>query len=107
MSNPICHGVKWECLLDLLSSLRWYHWVWAIIVLGALVLSSWAGGRKVLKKVGDFNARLILTLVYLIVLLPFGFMVRLFADPLRIKRPPTQWLDHTDEAHDLRWAKRQ
>jgi hypothetical protein len=31
----------------------------------------------------------------------------LFSDPLRIKRPPTQWLDHTEEAHDLRWAKRQ
>jgi hypothetical protein len=28
-------------------------------------------------------------------------------DPLRIKHPPTRWLNHADETHDLRWAKRQ
>jgi hypothetical protein len=28
-------------------------------------------------------------------------------DPLRMKCVPTQWLNYVDEAHDLRWAKRQ
>jgi hypothetical protein len=31
----------------------------------------------------------------------------LLSDPLRIKRRPKQWLEHPDETHDLRWAKRQ
>ena len=36
-----------------------------------------------------------------------GIVARLFSDPLRIKRPPKRWLNHADETHDLRWAKRQ
>jgi hypothetical protein len=32
---------------------------------------------------------------------------RFFSDPLRIKKRPTQWLDHPNEAHDMLWARRQ
>jgi len=39
--------------------------------------------------------------------LPFGIIVRVFADPLRIKKRPTHWLDHPDEANDLQWARKQ
>lgn len=56
---------------------------------------------------GNFQARFFLTLVYGILVFPIGIIVRLFADPLRIKKSPTQWLDHTDEANDMSWAKRQ
>jgi hypothetical protein len=31
----------------------------------------------------------------------------LFADPLRIKRRPTKWLERSNDAHDLEWARRQ
>jgi hypothetical protein len=63
--------------------------------------------KRVAHAVGNFQARILLTVFYGIIVLPFGILARLFADPLRIKHPPTQWLDHTEEAHDLRWAKRQ
>jgi hypothetical protein len=63
--------------------------------------------KRVAHAIGNFQARILLTVFYAIIVFPFGIVARLFSDPLRIKRPPTQWLDHTDEIHDLRWAKRQ
>jgi len=67
----------------------------------------WAGWTRVAKAIGNFQARVLLTLLYAIVLLPFGLMVRLFSDPLRIKKRPNEWLPHPDEAMDMQWAKRQ
>ncbi len=67
----------------------------------------WAAWTRLAKKIGNFQARVILTIMYVVVLLPFGLMVRLFSDPLRIKKRPTAWLDHPDEVMDLQWAKRQ
>ena len=63
--------------------------------------------KRVAHAIGNFQARVLLTVFYGIIIFPFGIVARLFSDPLRIKRPPTQWLDHSEEAHDLRWAKRQ
>jgi hypothetical protein len=67
----------------------------------------WAAWTRLAKKIGNFQARVILTIMYVVILLPFGLMVRLFSDPLRIKNRPTAWLDHPDEVMDLQWAKRQ
>ena len=63
--------------------------------------------KHVAHAIGDFQARILLTVFYGIVVFPFGIMARWFSDPLRIKHPPSQWLDHTEETQDLRWAKRQ
>ena len=52
------------------------------------------------QKIADFQARLILTLVYFIVVLPFGLLVRLLSDPLLVKGKAhkTMWLaKHVDE----------
>jgi hypothetical protein len=67
----------------------------------------WQSWKPVAHAVGTFQARVLLTLFYAVLVLPFGLFVRLFSDPLRIKSRPTQWLDHPDETHDLPWAKRQ
>ncbi len=51
-------------------------------------------------RIADFQARLILTLVYFIVVPIFGLMVRAFSDPLYVKRQPrdSTWLPkHLDE----------
>ncbi len=63
--------------------------------------------KRVAHAIGNLQARILLTVFYGIIVFPFGIVVRLFSDPLRIKRPPTHWLDRTEEAHNLRWAKRQ
>jgi hypothetical protein len=67
----------------------------------------WQAWKRIAHKVGTFQARVLLTIFYAVLVFPFGVFARLFSDPLRIKRRPTQWLDHPTDTHDLSWAKRQ
>lgn len=46
------------------------------------ILESW---KRIARKIGDFQARLILTFFYLFILGPFALAVRWGGDPLRIK----------------------
>jgi len=46
----------------------------------------WEGWKKIARKIGDFNARVILTVFYIILLCPFALMLKLFTDPLEIKK---------------------
>ncbi len=68
---------------------------------------AWQGWKDLAHKIGNFQARVILSIFYAILVLPFGLAARFFSDPLRIKKRPEQWLDHPNEAYDLEWAKRQ
>ena len=67
----------------------------------------WEGYKRIARKIGDFQARVLLTLIYAVMVLPFGLVIRFFADSLRIKKQPTQWLDHPHEAMNIEWARRQ
>jgi hypothetical protein len=67
----------------------------------------WQAWKAFGHKIATFQARVLLTVFYGVLVLPFGVATRLFADPLRIKKRPTQWLDRPDQPHDLEWAKRQ
>ena len=68
----------------------------------------WNSWKQLAKKIGNFQARVLLTLIYGIVVLPMGLAVRLFADPLQIKRRSESWTPHSkEEAADLEWARRQ
>jgi hypothetical protein len=67
----------------------------------------WEGWKKIAHIIGNFQARVLLTIFYAVLVLPFGIAARLFSDPLRIKQRPTQWLDHPDEATDMQWARKQ
>lgn len=67
----------------------------------------WQAWKKIAHKIGDFQARVLLTIIYAVLILPFGLAIRFFSDPLRIRHRPSSWLDHPDKATDLEWAKRQ
>jgi len=67
----------------------------------------WQAWKRVAHKIGNFQSRVLLTVLYFVLVLPFGLAVRFFSDPLRIKKLPTQWLDHPDETQDLLWARKQ
>lgn len=67
----------------------------------------WAGWTRLAHKIGNFQARVLLTILYAVLVLPFGIIVHLSSDPLRIKKRPTSWLDHPAGADDLRWARKQ
>jgi len=75
--------------------------IWEVLKRG------WRAYSRFMHKVGTVWARIILTILYAILVLPFGVLARLFADPLRIKKRPTHWLEHPEEAMDMSWARRQ
>jgi hypothetical protein len=45
----------------------------------------WAGWKRIARRIGDFQARLILALFYFIILSPFSLLVRI-SDPLGIRK---------------------
>jgi hypothetical protein len=68
---------------------------------------AWQAWKSIAHKIGNFQARVLLTLFYAVLVFPFGIVVRLFSDPLRIKRRPAEWLNHPDETYDMPWARKQ
>lgn len=67
----------------------------------------WQAWKRFSRKVGDFQARVLLTVIYGTVVLPFGLAVRLFSDPLQTKHRPSKWTEQAPEDHDLTWAQKQ
>ncbi len=67
----------------------------------------WEAWKQLAQKIGNFQARVLLTLIYSVLVLPFGLAVRWLADPLRIKRRPSTWLDHPQDPAHMEWARRQ
>jgi hypothetical protein len=57
----------------------------------------WEWWKRVARKIGDFQARVILTAIYFIVIGPFALIVRWGMDPLSIKpRGYRGWIDKLD-----------
>ena len=55
-----------------------------------LIKDFWPGWKAFGQFLGDWLARVVLTIFYFSILVPFGVGVRLFADPLHIKSLPDQ-----------------
>jgi hypothetical protein len=67
----------------------------------------WSAWKRIAHKIGNFQARVLLTILYVIVVLPFGLIARLFSDSLQIKKRPTKWTEIPVEVHDMSWAQKQ
>lgn len=69
-----------------------------------LLLKAW---KSIAHKIANFQARLILSLFYFIAVAPFALRVKIFSDPLQLKRF-RGWIarDRTD-ADPLAMARRQ
>ncbi|GIW39972.1 MAG: hypothetical protein KatS3mg076_0549 [Candidatus Binatia bacterium] len=62
----------------------------------------WEGWKRFAHAVGVFNTRVIMTLLYFVVVLPFGIVVRVVSDPLRLKPPPgSNWSAVLPRSRDL------
>jgi hypothetical protein len=55
-----------------------------------LLRRAWEGWKRFGKRVGDLQARILLTVFYFVILAPFGLGVRA-ADPLGLRRTGTGW----------------
>ena len=59
----------------------------------------WEQWEVAAHKIGNFQARFLLNIFYFLVLSPFALGVKMFSDPLRIRRQhPSQWLPAEKEA---------
>lgn len=69
----------------------------------------WHLWKRIGRLIGDFIGRVVLTVFYFTVLVPFGLGVRLFSDSLRLKETgnPSHWLERETRDRALSDAERQ
>jgi hypothetical protein len=69
----------------------------------------WEGWKRIARRIGDVQARVLMTLFYFLCLAPFGLAVRWGTDPLAIKPGhPRGWRSRSAEAGpELDRARRQ
>ena len=67
----------------------------------------WQGWKRIAHKIGEFQSRLILSVFYYVLFAPFALGVKLFSDPLQIKKYQG-WFLRNDGADDSSvYARRQ
>lgn len=69
----------------------------------------WQEWLVLARHIGNFQARVLITLVYFTLILPFGLASALFGDTLRMKRTPagTVWQERSTRDLDLDGARKQ
>jgi hypothetical protein len=75
----------------------------------AVLKRIWAGWQRIGQFIGDFIARVVLSLFYFTLFVPFGIGVRLFGDPLDLKARARRslWVDRPARDLALDDARRQ
>jgi hypothetical protein len=60
-----------------------------------LARAAWHAWKARAHDIGEFQSRVLLTVFYFTVLVPFALLTRLFSDPLRLRRgtPDTAWCE--------------
>ncbi|MBI4640406.1 MAG: hypothetical protein HY731_06910 [Candidatus Tectomicrobia bacterium] len=68
----------------------------------------WQWWKRIAEKIGNFQARLLLSLFYFVVILPMGLVVRLSSDPLKLRKGQgSLWIQRESSMKDLDEARRQ
>lgn len=74
----------------------------------SLLRKIWEKWKQIGQFIGDVIARVVLTLFYFTVFVPFGMGVRLLADPLRIRgKEAPEWQERTPTKDSLAEARSQ
>ena len=66
----------------------------------------WKKWRAFGQMMGDFVARIFMTVFYFTVAIPFGIGVRIFKDPLHLKSKESGWLPRETKPETLEDARR-
>lgn len=72
-------------------------------------LRVWGRWKVVAHVIGNFQARLLLSLLYFVLIPPFGLLVRILMDPLQLRRRSREsfWLATPPKGQSLSDARRQ
>jgi hypothetical protein len=65
----------------------------------------WGTWKQIASVIGTFLARVVLTVVYAAIILPFGLITRLSSDLLRTKKRPTSWHDYPPVSNEVKRAR--
>ena len=71
------------------------------------VIKLWAGWLRVSKIIGNFQAQVILSIFYLLILLPLGLIFRFINNPIRVKVKSTNFVAWEHPSEDLDQARKQ
>lgn len=98
----------------LATQLIWVHSLRGLLSIAFIVLvvivteNFWTHWKTFGHFLGDWLGRVVLTIFYFTVLIPFGIGVRLFSDPLKIKSQPDElWRSRTTGDQNLEEVTRQ
>lgn len=74
-----------------------------------MIKKIWEKWKIFARAFADFQARVLLTLIYFIIAAPFGLLVRLLSDPLALKHRPqrSMWCPKSNPEQTLESARRQ
>lgn len=70
----------------------------------------WERANRATKKIADFQAKVILTILYVVMALPTGLVVRISEDALSLRRQPdktSHWHRRRTPNHTMHEARRQ
>lgn len=67
----------------------------------------WEGWKRVARRIGDAQARIMLTVFYFVVLAPFALAVRALSDAMRFGAPPAWLSRETVDTDPATYARRQ
>jgi hypothetical protein len=73
--------------------------------MGHILDRLWQGWKQVAQRIGEFQSRLVLTLLYFLLFAPLTLIVRA-KDPLGLRRP-LSWQPYSGRSADLPSARRQ
>lgn len=68
----------------------------------------WEGWKRLAHRIGVFNTRVIMSLLYFLIVLPMGLVFRMVSDPLHLEEPKdTNWLPLPHHEHRLDEVRQQ
>lgn len=75
----------------------------------SLIKRLWGAWQDFFVRVGAFQSRIVLSIIFFIVVSPFALAVRIFSDPLRLKHQgeESHWLPRISAKSDLEQSRRQ
>lgn len=69
---------------------------------------AWAGWQRLARRISEFQSRLLLMVLYGLLVIPVGLVLRLVSDPLRRRRPAaSNWTPRAPAPATLDEARRQ
>lgn len=72
-----------------------------------LLKVSWQRWKVLAEKIGHFQARVLFALLYFLLVTPFALGVKIFADPLQMKKKAEKWGNFHRQTLTLEDARKQ